>query len=158
MVHWEARCEGFHSKEGPHYWFGRSVRNQLERNQVQRALEKSSGSCLLTSNNQPISWVWKSIRDSSPGLYCVDFAEAYVTQDNVSSRILTRKGRICNCPMDVRTRNLCKERRNGERKPVLMLVPGSHERLTSRKRIMFARNMGARVRRSIQSTKGKRTR
>jgi hypothetical protein len=38
--------------------------------------------------------------------------------------------------------------------PVLTLVPGSHERLTSRKRVMCARNMGAHVRRSIQSTKG----
>jgi hypothetical protein len=64
-----------------------SVRNQLERDQVQRALEKSSGSCLQTSNNQPYSRGWKSLGDSSLGLYCVDLAEAYVTRKNVSSRI-----------------------------------------------------------------------
>jgi hypothetical protein len=38
--------------------------------------------------------------------------------------------------------------------PVLILVPGSHEHLTSRKRIMCSRNMGAHVRHSIQSMKG----
>jgi hypothetical protein len=64
-----------------------SVRNQLERNQVQRALEKSSGSCLQTSKHQPYSQGWKSLGDSSPRLYCVDLAEAYVMQENVSSRI-----------------------------------------------------------------------
>ncbi len=45
-VHWEARCKVFCSKEGPHYRTERSVRNQLERDQVQRVLEKLSGSCL----------------------------------------------------------------------------------------------------------------
>ncbi len=59
-----------------------SFRNQLECKQVQRALEKLSGSCLLTSNKQPISQVRKSIRNSSPGLYCIDFAEAYVRQES----------------------------------------------------------------------------
>jgi hypothetical protein len=52
-------------------------------------------------------------------------------------------------------RNLCRERQNRERKPVLTLVPGTHERLTLRKRIMCASNLGAHVRRSIRSTKGK---
>jgi hypothetical protein len=37
--------------------------------------------------------------------------------------------------------------------PVLILVPGSHERLTSRKCVMCARNMGVHVQRSIWSTK-----
>ncbi len=154
-VGWEACCKGFCGK-GPHYQLEQSVRNQLEHNQVQRALEKPSRSCLLTSNNQPISWVQKSIRDSSPGLYWVDLAEAYVMQEDVSLRILTRKGMIRHCPMDVWTRNLCKERRNRERKPVLMLVPSSHNRLTLRKCVMCSRNMGAHVQRGIQSTKGKR--
>ncbi len=45
-VHGKACCTGFHSKEGLDYWLEWSVRNQLERDQVQRALEKSSGSCL----------------------------------------------------------------------------------------------------------------
>ncbi len=94
-VRWEARCKGFCSKVGLHFWLEQSVRNQLERNQVQRVLEKPSGSYLLTSNNQPISLVWKSLCDSSPGLYCVDFAETYVTQENVSLRNFTRKGMIC---------------------------------------------------------------
>jgi hypothetical protein len=64
---------------------------------------------------------------------------------------------IHDLPTDVRMRNLRKERRNGERMPVLILVPGSHEGLTSRKRVMCARNIGAHIRRGIWSTKGMQT-
>jgi hypothetical protein len=35
--------------------------------------------------------VWKSLGDSFPKLYCVDLAEAYVTQENVSLEILREK-------------------------------------------------------------------
>jgi hypothetical protein len=49
------------------------------------------------------------------------------------------------------------ERKNGERKPVLILVPGFHERLASRKRVMCTRNMGVHLQRGIQSTKGIKT-
>jgi hypothetical protein len=60
------------------------------------------------------SQVWKSLGDSFPELHCVDLAEAYVTQANVSSRIyVRRKGMICNCPTDVHMRNL---RQKGERR------------------------------------------
>jgi hypothetical protein len=37
--------------------------------------------------------VWKSLEDSLPKLYCVDLAEAYVTQESVGSRILGEKKR-----------------------------------------------------------------
>jgi hypothetical protein len=68
---------------------------------------------------------------------------------------MRRKGMIHDCPMEVCTRNLRKERQNGERMPLLILVPGSQERLTSRKGFMCARNMGVQhVGGSIQSTKG----
>ena len=33
------------------------------------------------------SQVWKSFEDFLPKLYCIDLAEAYVTQESVSSRI-----------------------------------------------------------------------
>jgi hypothetical protein len=39
------------------------------------------------------SRVWKSLGDSLPTLYRVDLAEAYVTQDSVSLRILSEKKR-----------------------------------------------------------------
>ncbi len=39
------------------------------------------------------SRVWKSLGDSFPELYWVDLAEAYVTQENVSSEILREKKR-----------------------------------------------------------------
>ncbi len=38
--------------------------------------------------------------------------------------------------------------------PVQILVPGSHEHLALRKRIMCARNMGAHVQRGTWRTKG----
>jgi hypothetical protein len=40
--------------------------------------------------------------------------------------------------------------------PVLILVPGSHEHLASRRRIMCARNMGAHVQRGTWRNKGMR--
>ncbi len=86
-VRWGTRCKESCSEEGPHYRMERSARNHLECNQVQRAPEKLSSSCRQTSNNQPYSQVWKSLWDSFPELYCIDLAEAYVTQESVSSRI-----------------------------------------------------------------------
>ncbi len=78
-------------------------------------------------------------------------------EKKVSSRIkMRRKDMIHDRPTDICTRNHCKERRNGERMPELILVPGSHERLPSRKRVMCSRNMGAHVQGGIQSMKGKR--
>ncbi len=46
------------------------------------------------------------------------------------------------------------KRQNGERKPVLVLVPCSHKRLASRKRVMHARNMGVYVWCGTRRTKG----
>jgi hypothetical protein len=39
------------------------------------------------------SRVWKSLWDSFPKLYCVNLAEAYVTQESVSLKILCEKKR-----------------------------------------------------------------
>ncbi len=86
-VRWGTRCKGFRNEKGLHYRMEQNVRNQLERDQVRRALEKLSSSCLQTSNNQPYSRGRKSLGESSHGLYCVDLAEAYVTQEIVSLRI-----------------------------------------------------------------------
>ncbi len=43
----------------------------------------------ITLNSQ----VWKSFEDFLPKLYCIDLAEAYVTQESVSSRIICEKKR-----------------------------------------------------------------
>jgi hypothetical protein len=37
------------------------------------------------------SRLWKSLWDSLPELYCMDLAEAYVMQENVSSRNFAQK-------------------------------------------------------------------
>ncbi len=61
------------------------------------------------------SWVWKSLGGSFPKLYCVDLAEAYVTQESVSLRIyVRRKGMTCDCPTDVCMRNLRQKAERGK--------------------------------------------
>ncbi len=61
------------------------------------------------------SQVWKSLGDSFPELYCLDLAEAYVTQESVSSRIYERrKGTTCDCPTDVCMRNLWQKAERGK--------------------------------------------
>jgi hypothetical protein len=86
-VRWGTRYKGFFSEKIPHYQIEQSARNHMECDQVQRVPEKLSSSCHQTSNNQPYSWVWKSLWDSFPELYCVDLAEAHVTRESVSLRI-----------------------------------------------------------------------
>jgi hypothetical protein len=48
------------------------------------------------------SRVWKSFGDSLPELYCIDLAEAYVTQEIASLRILCEKKRYDSCTPDKR--------------------------------------------------------
>ncbi len=62
------------------------------------------------------SQLWKSLGDSLPELYCVDLAEAYVMQENVSLRIyVRRRGMICELPMDVCMRNLRQKAEQGKK-------------------------------------------
>jgi hypothetical protein len=61
------------------------------------------------------SQVLKSFEDSLPKLYCVDLAEAYVTQESASWRILCKKkGYDLRCPMEVCTRNLRQKAERGK--------------------------------------------
>jgi hypothetical protein len=85
------RCEGFCSKEGPHYCIEQSTRNPLD---VIKCKE-SFGNCPEAVTGQATinldSQVWTSLEVSLPELYCIDLAEAYVTQESSSSRILRKK-------------------------------------------------------------------
>ncbi len=107
-VPWGTRCEGFHSKEGPHYRIEQSARNQLECNQVQRALVKLSRSCRQTSNNQPwfttleIPWgflAWAVLCWLSIGL-------CHTRKCQCEEYCMRRKGMIHKLPKDVCMRNL----------------------------------------------------
>jgi hypothetical protein len=61
------------------------------------------------------SQVWKSLGDSFPKLYCIDLAEAYVTQESVSLRIyVRRKGMTCDRPTDICMRNLRQKAERGK--------------------------------------------
>jgi hypothetical protein len=104
-VCWGTHCEGFLSKEGPHYWIEQSAR---KREQVQRALGKLSRSCHQTSNNQPwftaweIPWgflAWAVLRWLSIGL-------CHARKCQFKEFCVRWKGMICKLPMDVCMRNL----------------------------------------------------
>jgi hypothetical protein len=158
-VCWGTCCEGFCSKEGLHYWMEQSVRNHLECNQVLQVPEKLSRSCHQTSNNQPlfasleIPWGFLSqavLHWLSGGLCHAKKCQFwnFVWEEKVWFTIA----------LWTFAWETFSKRRGGERKPVLILVPGSHKCLASRKHVMCARNMGAHVRCGIWSTKGIKTR
>ena len=87
-VRWGSRCEGFCSKEGPHYSFEQSARNPTIN--------------LIHKFENPLGISYPSCTAKLSG--------AYVMQERVSSRIFAReKGMIRICPADVCTRNLWRE-------------------------------------------------
>ncbi len=107
-VCWGTCCKGFCSEEGPHYHIEWSARNQLECDQVRRALVKSSRSCHQTSNNQPrfmtweIPWgflAWAVLLWLSIGL-------CHARKCQCEEHCMRRKGMICEFQTDVRMRNL----------------------------------------------------
>ncbi len=122
---------------------------------MQRALGKLSRSCCQTSNNQPwfmsleILWgfhAWAVLRWLSGGL-C--HTRKFQFKD------ITREEKVWfTIAQWTFAWETFGERRNGEKIPVLILVPSSHKRLALRKRIMCARNMGAHVWRGTRRTKG----
>ncbi len=107
-VCWGTCCKGFCSKEGPHYRIEWSTRNQLERDQVKRALVKSSRSCHQTSNNQlwfttwEIPWgflAWAVLHWLSIGL-------CHARKCQFKEFCMRRKGMFCKLPTDIRMKNL----------------------------------------------------
>jgi hypothetical protein len=156
-VHWGTRCKGFVARKvcttkwnKVHGTIWNAIKCKERLRSHPEAVDRQATINLILQ-------VWKSLGDSFPELYCIDLAEAYVTPENVSLEIFQRrKGMIRDRLMDVCMRNLWRWW-NGERMPVLILVPCSHERLTSRKRVICARNMGAHVQHGIWSTKGIKT-
>ncbi len=154
-VRWGTRCEGFRCKGGPHYQIEQSARNPLEPKQVWRALGVLSRSCHQTSNNQPlftsleIPWgflAWTVLHWLSRGL-------CHARKCQFKDIMWEEKVWFTIAQLMFAWETFGK-RQNGERKPVLILVPGSCERLTSKKHIMCARNMGVHV--WHWSTKGMR--
>ncbi len=68
-VHWGTHCEGFCSKEVPHYCFEQSVRKPVERDQGKRALGNHPEALIGQATINLYSRVWKSLENSLPGLY-----------------------------------------------------------------------------------------
>ncbi len=121
--------------------------------QVPRALGKSSRSCCQTSNNQPLfmsleiprGFIAQAVLRWHSGGLCharkCQFKDI-TWEENVWSAITQW----------MFAWEMFGERRNGG-KMVLILVPGSHDHLASRKCVMCARNMGTHVRRGTWNTK-----
>ncbi len=139
-------CKGFRSKEGLHYQIERSARSPLEHKQVQRVIGKLSRRCCQTSNNQPlfmsleIPWGFLAravLRWLSRGLCHTRKCQFKDFEWREKVWFAFAKWTFA--------WETFGERRNGERKLVLILVPGSRERLPFRKRMMCPRNMGAHI-------------
>ncbi len=67
-VCWGTRCKGFCSKEGLHYRIEQSMRNPLERDQVQRALGNCPEAVIGQATINLYSQVWKSLEEFLPRL------------------------------------------------------------------------------------------
>ncbi len=114
-VHWRSRLEGFCSEEGPHYHF------------EQRARKLSSD-----KQQSTYSWIWISLGDSIPGLYCVAWRS--LTHANKSQfKDFCEKERYESCSVQrTYTAETFGKKRKRENSPVVRLLPGSHECLASR--------------------------
>jgi hypothetical protein len=79
------------------------------------ALSKAWGSRHKTSDNQPYSWVWKSLGDSITELYCVAWQGlGHARKCQFEDFLWERKVWIVFSPMDVCTRNLWKKAEKGK--------------------------------------------
>jgi hypothetical protein len=147
-VCWGTRCKGFCSKKGTHYQIERSARNSLEHEQVQRAFGKSSRSCRQTSNNQPLLTSLKNPWGFlAPAVLCwLSGGLCYTRICQFEDFAWEEKVWFAIAQWMFAWETFGK-RWNRERKPVLILLPGSCEHLASRKCVMCARNMGAHVQR-----------
>ncbi len=138
-VRWEARCKGFRSEEGPHYHF--LAKCQEPAGMHTGAKSAWEGIWQLSFDKQQSTLFTRleiTLRFQSRAvLHWLSGGLCHARKCQFENK--TKKGMIRVCPTDVRTRNLRRERRNGERKPVLILVPGTHEHLTSRKHVMCER-------------------
>jgi hypothetical protein len=103
------------SKEGPHYCFEQSTRK-------------------LSSDKQQSTYsrVWISLGDSIPGLYCVAW-RSITHARNCQFEDFCEKERYESCSVQrTFTAETFGKRLKRENSPVVMLLPGSHERLASR--------------------------
>ncbi len=142
-VRWGTCCNGFCSKEGLHYHIEQSARNQLERDQEQRALGKLSRSCQKTSNNQPwftsleIPWGFLAqavLRWPSRGL-------CHTRKFQLKDIVWEEQVCIAIAQQTFAWETFDK-RRKWERKPVVSLLPGSREHLALRKPCVLCQKYG----------------
>jgi hypothetical protein len=147
------RCKGLCSNEDPHYCIEQSAMNPLEHDQVQRALGKLSKSFWQTNINQP----WFTSLEIPWG-----FLARSVLCWLSRGLCHTRKCQLEDIMWEekvwftITQRTFAWEtfgkRRKWERKLVVSLLPGSHECLALRERVMCARNMGSHMQHSTSES------
>ncbi len=101
-VRWGTHCEGFCSKEGLHYHIEWTNWNVIKCKKCLWSHPEAVSARQATINLD--SQLWNSFGDSLPELYCIDLAEAYVMQENVSLRNIAWEEKVL--PTDVPMRNL----------------------------------------------------
>ncbi len=134
-VCWETHCKGTCSKEHPHIASG-NVRgtywNKIKcKERYGNPPETVIGQAAINLD----SWVWKSLEDSLPELYCAYLAEAYVMRESTSLGHLHRKKSKVDTqwPNGGSHQKPSAKSRNGKEPAVLSLLLGSHKHLTLRK-------------------------
>ncbi len=120
-------AKDFCSEEGPHYCFEQSERK-------------------LSSDKQQSTYsrVWISLGDSIPGLYCVAWQSLTHTR-KCQFKDFCKKEWYESCSVQrTFTAETFGKRRKRENSLVVMLLPGSHERLASRNpHVLFQKHGGA---------------
>ncbi len=109
-----------------------AVKHFIWRKAGTTAVSKAWGSCHKTSDNQPYSWVWKSLGDSIPELYCIAWLGlGHARKCWFEDFCEKERHDLCSVQWTF-ARETFGKRRKRESSPVVRLLPGSHERLASR--------------------------
>jgi hypothetical protein len=126
-VQWGSHCEAFVARKA------RTI-----------AMSKAPGSCHKTSNNEPYSWVWKSLGDSIPKLYCLAWLglgharkcqfKDFWEKERYDLRSVQRRF----------SPETFGKSRKSENSPVVRLLQGFHKHLASRNpRVLCQKHGGA---------------
>ncbi len=123
-VHWGSRCEGFCSKEGPHYCFEQIARNPLERDQVQIALRNCPEAVIRQGTTNLIHEFGNPLRiPYSSGTALL--SRAYLMRESWAQGFLwVRRVWFAFSQRRFAPETFGK-RQKGERSPVVSLLPGS---------------------------------
>jgi hypothetical protein len=85
-VHWGTRCNDFVARKVRTMESNKVQGNNWNAIKCKECLGSHPEAVVRQATINLDSWLWKSLGDSLPELYCVNLAEAYIMWENVSSR------------------------------------------------------------------------